>query len=353
MSETGHRARNLFRAGAFWRSRAASSALGIALLLASIVSARADPEAVKLGTVKGTLVGPFYLAEEKGYFAAQNLAVEIVYFDAAQPIAVATASGGVDFGAVGLTGGFYSLGGQGALRIVAGYFSEAPGFQLIDYLVSNRAYAAGLHSLKDLAGHSVGVTQIGSALHYALGLAAEKYGIDLAGLHIMPLQANANIASAIAGGQVDAALLNAFYSAPIIRRGDAKLLGIVGDETPWQMGALFTTAKIADDRRDTIERFLKAYRRGAQEYHDAFTGADGARHDGPTADAVAAIIAKNVGQPAADVKASVTYVDPELRLDVKDIQHQVAWYKSQGMIKTPVDADAIIDKRYVVPMPGK
>ena len=353
MSDKGHRARILRCCGVIARRRAANLLLGVALLVGSLVSVQAGTEALKLGTVKGTLVGPFYLAEEKGYFAAEDLAVEIVYFDAAQPIAVATASGGIDFGAVGLTGGFYALGGQGALRIIAGYFSEAPGFQLIDYLASNHAYAAGLHSLKDLAGHSVGVTQIGSALHYALGLAAEKYGIDLNSLHITPLQANANIASAITGGQVDAALLNAFYSASIIQRGDAKLLGVVGDETPWQMGAVFTTAKIADERHDVIERFLKAYRRGAHEYHDAFTGANGARQDGPTADAVAAIIAKNVGQPVADVKASVTYVDPDLRLDVKDIAHQVAWYKAQGMVKGPVDADALIDKRYVVPLPGK
>jgi len=322
--------------------------LGLTLLMACFAG-QAAAEALKLGTVKGTLVGPFYIAQQKGYFAAENIALEIVYFDAAQPVSVAAASGDIDFGAVGLTGGFYSLGGQGALRIIAGYFSEAPGFQLIDYLASNRAYASGLTSLKDLSGHSVAVTQIGSALHYALGLAAEKYGIDLNTIHVMPLQANANIASAIAGGQVDAALLNAFYSAPIVQRGDAKLLGIVGDETPWQMGAVFTQTKIANERHDMIERFLKAYSRGAQDYHDAFTGADGTRKDGPTADAVAALIAKEVGQPVADVKASITYVDPKLRLDVKDILHQIAWYKAQGMVKGPVDGDALIDKRYVVP----
>ncbi len=314
-------------------------------------SGQAAAETVKLGTVKGVLVGPFYVAQAKGYFAVERLDVEIVYFDAAQPVSVATASSDVDFGAVGLTGGFYSLGGQGALRIIAGYFSEAPGFQLITYLASNHAYADGLKSLKDLSGHSIAVTQIGSALHYALGLAAEKYGIDLATLKILPLQANANIASAIVGGQVDAALLNSFYAGPIVQRGEAKLLGVVGDETPWQMGGVFTATKTANERHDTVERFLKAYARGAREYHDAFTGANGARANGPTAPAIAAIIGKELGQSVAEVEASITYVDPELRLDVKDILHQIAWYKAQGMVKGPVDGDALIDKRYVVPLP--
>jgi hypothetical protein len=38
------------------------------------------------------------------------------------------------------------------------------------------------------------------------------------------------------------------------------------------------------------------------------------------------------------------------RLDVKDIQRQIAWYRSQGMIKPEVDAEATIDKRYLVPL---
>jgi len=327
--------------------------VGLFLLGLSITSVRAGGETLKLGVVKGAVDGPFYVARDKGYFAAQDLAVEIVYFDAAQPIAVATASGDIDFGAVGLTGGFYSLGGQGALRIVAGFFRETHGFKLITYLASNRAYDSGLKSLKDLSGHSVAVTQIGSALHYALGLAAEKYAIDLKSIRVMPLQANPNIASAIAGGQVDAALLNAFFAAPMVQRGDAKLLGVVGDETPWQMGAVFTAAKTANERSDVVERFLKAYRVGAREYHDAFTGADGARQDGPAAGDIAALIAKDTGQSVDEVKGSITFVDPELRLDVKDILHQVAWYQSQGMIKGPVDGDAIIDKRYVMPLAGK
>jgi NitT/TauT family transport system substrate-binding protein len=334
------------------RNQVTTLAACIVMLVACLFApGRAAAETVKIGMVKGVICGPVYIAQEKGYFAAQGLTVDIVYFDAAQPIAVASASGDIDFGAVGLTGGLYNLGGQGSLRIISGLFSEAPKFPLIAYLASNRAYAGGLKSLADLSGHSVGVTQIGSALHYALGLAAEKYAVDLKNLRVVPLQANANIASAIVGGQVDAALLNAFYSMPILDRGEVKLLGWVGDETPWQMGAVFTATKSANERHDTIERFLRAFRMGAREYYDAFTGPDKSRKDGPSAPAVAALIAKYLGQSVDQVEASVAYVDPELRLDVKDILHQIAWYRSQGMVKGPVDGEELIDKRYVLRQP--
>lgn len=45
------------------------------------------------------------------------------------------------------------------------------------------------------------------------------------------------------------------------------------------------------------------------------------------------------------------YVDAEARLDIKDILHQVNWYKSRGLVKPGVDGNAIIDKRYVKPLP--
>jgi hypothetical protein len=35
------------------------------------------------------------------------------------------------------------------------------------------------------------------------------------------------------------------------------------------------------------------------------------------------------------------------------VLHQIAWYKSQGMLKDSVNGNDIIDKRYAVPLPGK
>ncbi len=64
---------------------------------------------------------------------------------------------------------------------------------------------------------------------------------------------------------------------------------------------LFTSSKMADGRRDTIERFLRAFRKGAHEYHDAFTGPGETRADQPTADAVAAVAAKYPGVWVAPV----------------------------------------------------
>jgi hypothetical protein len=57
--------------------------------------------------------------------------------------------------------------------------------------------------------------------------------------------------------------------------------------------------------------------------------------------------------PVEQVKQGIVYIDPEARLDVKDVLHQIAWYRGQGLVKGDVDGDQVIDKRYVVPLPTK
>jgi NitT/TauT family transport system substrate-binding protein len=315
------------------------------------LGAHAQAESIKVAIGTGG-VGHLFIAQDKGYFAAEGLTVEFVPFAAAEPAAVAVASGSVDFGATGLSGALYTLGGQGIIRIVAGSLHETPGFRFLTFVVSNQAWNAGWTSFKGLGGHSVAVPQIGSPSHYSTALLAEKYGVDLKAVRVLPVQSVPNTISAATGGQADAAVMPLVPVVPSIERGDVKLLGYVGDETPWQIHALFTTAKIANERSDLVERFLRAYRKGAKEMHDAFTGPDGARQDGPAAEAVLVLIAKNTGQTVAQAKLSIPYVDADARLDVKDVLHQIAWYKKQNMVKGAVD-DAVIDRRYVIPLPDR
>jgi NitT/TauT family transport system substrate-binding protein len=322
---------------------------GLAVLaaLATLTTAQAE-DAIKIGIGTGG-VGHLFVAQEKGYFAAEGLRVEFIPFESAEPVAVAVASGSIEFGATGLSGALFSMAGQGLVRIIAGSVHESPGFQFLTFVVSNRAAAAGWTSFKEMADHSVAVPQIGSPSHYSTALIAEKYGIDLKRVRILPVQGVPNALSAVTGGQADAAVTPAAPVTPSINRGEVKLMGYVGDETPWQVQGVFTTTKIANTRQDLVERFLRAYRKGAKELHDAFTGPDGRRHDGEAAPEILAIIAKYAKQTIEQARLGVPYVDPEGRLDIKDVQHQIAWYKAQNMLKGDAGADTVIDARYVLP----
>jgi len=64
-------------------------------------------------------------------------------------------------------------------------------------------------------------------------------------------------------------------------------------------------------------------------------------------------LGKYLGQTTDQMKIAIGYNDPELRLDVRDIGRQIAWYRAQGMIKGDIDIDQVIDKRYVIPLPER
>ncbi len=311
----------------------------------------ASAEDIKIGTIKVSGAGPLYLAQERGYFTAEGLNAQFVYFEAAQPIAVANVSGDVDFGVTPPAAGFYALAGQGALRIIAGYIMDWPTFQANGAVVSLAAYDKGFRSFKDMGGKTVSTTQIGGAPHYAWALIAEHFGIDLKTVRVVALQSNPNQLTAVIGGQVDAAMMPATFFTPALQAGKVKLLGFAGDVTPWQLGAVFTSTKIANDRGDTVRRFLRAYLKGVADYHDAFTGPGEKRMDMPTSADVLALISKYVGQSPEQLKLAMPYLDRQARLDTQDVLHQIAWFKSQGMLKDSVNGDEIIDKRYVVALP--
>lgn len=259
----------------------------LALLLA-LLALPTRAEEIKVAVIKSIAGGPIYLARERGYFAAENLSADIVFFDSSQPIALAVTSGDIAIGVTGFSGGLYALAAQGALRIVAGGVREVAGFNFTAYVVSNKAWDAGLRSFKDFPGHSFGISQIGSPPHYSLALLAEKYGFDLKSMRLLPLQSISNMVSALVGGQADTASLLGAAALPVIAKGEVKLLGWTGDETPWQLGGVFVSSKTAAENPALIERFLRAYVKGAHDYHDAVTGADERRADGAQAEAVRA-----------------------------------------------------------------
>jgi NitT/TauT family transport system substrate-binding protein len=188
-------------------------------------------------------------------------------------------------------------------------------------------------------------------LHYGFELIAEKYGFDIKTLRVLPTQSISNEISALTGGEADAALIAIAPSIPaLIERGEIKQLGWLGDAVSMQFGATFTSGQNADQRHEFVERFLRALRNGARDHHDAFTGADGKRQDQASAPGMLSIIAKYTTQPVEHLKDEVVYIDAQERVDVKDVEHQIAWYKSQGLLKQEVDPSIVIDKRYVVPM---
>jgi NitT/TauT family transport system substrate-binding protein len=329
----------------------AQIALTALLAFGSATLARAD-DALKarIGVLKLSSSAPVFIAQDKGYFRDAGLDVELKFFDAAQPIAVATTSGDIDFGVTAFTAGLYNLAGKGTLKVIGGMSREKAGYPLIGYFASNKAYADGLKTPKDLAGKRVAVTQIGSSFHYSLGLLADRDGFKLSEIKVVPLQSLSNVAAALKGETVDAALLPVSTARKLMDEGGAKLLGWVGDETPWQLGAVFASPKTLE-KKALVTKFLAAIARADREYHDeilaAVEGGNAPIND--KTKPLLEIIAKYTNLPLEQVVGNCAYIDADGKLDVKNVANQIEWLQGQGFVDKGVTVDAIVAKDFVKP----
>ena len=115
----------------------------VGLLLFAPAAAGAT-ERVKVGVLKLTSSAPLFVGIEKGFFQEHGIEPELVFFQAAAPIATAIATGQVDVGATGLTAALYNivLGGE-QLWIVADKGREWPGYPLTAIVVQTALWEGG------------------------------------------------------------------------------------------------------------------------------------------------------------------------------------------------------------------
>ncbi len=169
-------------------------------------------------------------------------------------------------------------------------------------------------------------------------------------MKVLPLQSLSNAAAALKGETVDAALLPVSTARKLIDDGGAKLLGWVGDETPWQLGAVFASPKTLANK-PLVTRLLGALERADREYHDVILAAvtDGKAPINDTTKPLLEIIAKYTNLPLEQVVGNCAYIDPDGKLDVKNVANQIEWLQGQGFVDKGFTVDAIIAKDYVKP----
>jgi NitT/TauT family transport system substrate-binding protein len=321
-----------------------------AILLALALPARADDlQKITIATMRITPNAPLLLAREKGYFRDEGLDADIILFESAQDVVLAGSSGAATVSNGGLTAGFYNIASKGGLKIIGAQNREENGYHNNGFMVSTRAFEAGLKTLKDLPGHRVGINASGSTQHYALGLIAQKYGFDMSAVSVVPLQNYSNLVAAFRGGQIDVIIATVNIANQLEAQGVGHTIGWSGDETPWQLGAIYTRPSVIEKQRPLLEHYLKAYLRAAREYNVAFNqlDANGQLTKGPGYDELLPQIARLLEQPEKEIAVSFPYVDPRGAINVGDIYNQIAFWQKQGVVGPGIDAKSLVDLSFV------
>ncbi|KGE00207.1 ABC transporter substrate-binding protein [Rhizobium sp. YS-1r] len=294
---------------------------------------------------------PSFIAYERGYFKDAGLDIELKFFEAAQPMAVAIASGDAEFGVTAMSGGLISLAQKDAVKVVGGALTEEKGVVGAVILASNKAYDAGLTDPSKLAGKSFGITTAGSSFHFMAHKIAAANNIKLADIQLRPLQKLGAIVGALSTGQIDAWAIQANVANKMIREGAAKKIGIVSDYAPdYQVTTAFTSTKNAKDNRSLTECFIKAYAKAIDDYNGAFV--DKTSND-EERDAVAKLVHKYVEKDSPYDVAKQNLIEGAMRinkglaLSLKSCVEQLEWFKSEDMVKDAISNEQLFDTSYV------
>lgn len=331
----------------FMAALAVTLALAAQLVLAPAVQAA---DTVRVGALRFTSSSPIFIAYERGYFAEEGIDIEFKFFQGAQPIAVAIASGDVDFGLTALTAGFFNLAGKGALKVIGGHMHEEPGHDGSAVLASNAAYEAGFTTVAGLRGRSLGITQMGSSFHYMAGQIAEAEGFPLSDIKLRPLQKVGAIIGALKSGQVDSMIIVPHIARALDRAGAAKIVGWVRDYAPYQVTTLFTSSDNVANRADLVRRFVKAHKRGIADYRAVMLNQG---KDPAAVEEMVKLIHKYVytdrpyEKAAPSIKAGAIYVNEDARLNVGDVYKQLAWFQKEGLVDSGVKAADIVALGFV------
>lgn len=303
---------------------------------------------IKVGALRFTSHSASFIALERGYFKEAGLDVELQFFQAAQPMAVAIASGDIDYAVTAVSGGLISLAQKGAIKVIGGALSEESGIDGQKILVSNLAYKAGKTSPKELNGAMWGITQSGSSFHYMGKKMADAEGIELS---FKPLQKVGAIIGALKSGQIDAWSIVPHIAKPLAGSGAVHIIGDVADYLPdYQVTTVFTSAKNASDNREQTEQFLAAFSRGIDDYAAAMIDKIGGND---TMDEMVDLIHKYVYTDRPREKASPSIINGTMRLNsgaalnIGSIKDQLAWFQDEDLVDKSITIDTLVDPSYV------
>ncbi|HZE36943.1 MAG TPA: ABC transporter substrate-binding protein [Candidatus Eisenbacteria bacterium] len=321
--------------------------LGVAVLGAGVSSARAG-SAVKIGALKLSSSAPLFIGVDKGFFKEYGIDPELVFFQAAAPIATALATGQIEVGATGITAALYNivLGGE-QLWLVADKGREWPGYPLTGIVVQKELYDGGLRQIADLKGKRVGITTLGSTFHYSLGNILEKSGLKLEDVRVIPLQTMPAAIEALKGGQVDAILLPQPFPGTGEAQGFGKILFWAGDLHPWQTVAVFYSKKFAADRKRAAA-FMRGYLKASRYYYDAvLVQKDGRPAPGANYDEAVRTTAKYTDARPEVIRLGFPFQDRNARLLVTDIERQMKWWTANGFMRRTIRLKGIVDTSFV------
>ena len=239
---------------------------GPAATTAAGTAAATKPAPAKVSIMVGGLNKQIYLpnklTEALGYFADQNLTVDLIDEPSGKDTTVEVVAGNVDFGS-GSYDHTIDIAAAGKSITMVALLLQEPG----EFVMVSAQKAATIKSPKDWKGVNAGVTSIGSGTHTLMRVMAIKAGLALADVNYVAAGAGDTFIAAMKQGKIDVGITTQPTVLRMQKTGDGQLLvdlskpettrAALGGDYPFI--SLFARADYIAKNKDIVQRVVNAY----------------------------------------------------------------------------------------------
>jgi NitT/TauT family transport system substrate-binding protein len=326
--------------------KAALRGASLCLLAATALPAVAADK-VRVGIVNASSDVVYFIAEKKGYFAAENIEPDFVSFTSATQMIAPLGTGELDVGGGGPSAGLYNAAERKIdMKVVADKGSMPPGYGYFSLLVRKDLVTSGkVKTVADLKGLKIGDTSKQGSGDVTLAVLLKRGGLKFEDVDPYYMGAP-QLAVALQNGALDATLIQEPSLSLAVSKGAAVLFA-KGDEIypNQQLAVTFFSEKLTTSRRELAQRFMNAYVRAARFYNDALK--DG-RLAGPNANEVIDLLVEKTALKDRDIYAKMVPngLNPDGCANVEGLRNDFEFYVGMGWAERKIDPDSLVDSSF-------
>ncbi|HLI27233.1 MAG TPA: ABC transporter substrate-binding protein [Chloroflexota bacterium] len=289
-----------------------------------------QPRQVRTGMILSIANTPFYIAQERGYFAAEGLAWQYEPVQVTAEAVAQVGAGNLDAATVTVGAAVLNSVARGvAIKVISGndgFPPSGPGGN--PFLVRKDLYDSGITDASGLRGRRVGGNGTGVFTEYAIDQAMRTAGLTIDDIEFVQVPFP-DIPMALANQAIDAAFVAEPFGTVAMSQGLA--VQILPEFMRGAQQTVLVGGPTLLGDRPLAEAYLRVFLRGIRDVQrEGFS------------DEIAAIVEKYTRVPAAMIqRLQRPYWDPEGRVNWDSLLDQQRFYMARGYLNYSEPLDLV------------
>ncbi|MCL5959857.1 MAG: ABC transporter substrate-binding protein [Chloroflexi bacterium] len=315
---------------------------------------KAQPSAANSGaskdltevTVGGLGIGtdvPFWIAQDKGYFAEQGINMKFEPFRAGEEMIPLLATNKLAVGWVGTNPGMFNAYAQGVPINIVGSMAKMSPTQDSSGFIVRADLADQIKTAKDLKGRTIATNSMNAAGRMYLETYLQKGGLTFNDVTVKELSFP-DVATAMGNKLVDFAfIIEPYIAIAASKKLATKVTGVYDVYGPHDSGVLLGSPEFVQNKK-LSQGFMVAFMKAGRDYYNAFI-----KGQEPLRTEMVQIAVKNTAlkDPALYKVMSFSGPDPNGQVDLPALSKIQDYWVKVGSIKNPVEVNKMIDTSLV------